>query len=73
MLIPVLYANGKHDMVKDFMLSRLIDNREIEQFKRSEGWVNVRTGPLRGQKATRLYDGPERRRAEFAEIAVSLG
>lgn len=72
MLIPVIYTNGKHDMVKDFMLSRLIENRDIEQFKRSEGWINIRTDPLRAEKPTSLYDGPERRQAELEEAASSL-
>jgi len=60
MLIPVIYPNGKHDLVKDFLLSRLIDDKSIVQFKRSSGWVSTTANNIRRLDRT-LYDGPKRR------------
>ncbi len=60
MLIPIVYSNGKHDMIKDFMLSHLIDNNGIAKFKRSTGWVSISSPELRRSKNT-SYTGPERR------------
>jgi len=61
-LISVVYADGKHDMVKEFILTRLLEEKRIESFKRSDGWVDVRTGYLRGSGRPSGYDGPERRK-----------
>lgn len=63
MMIPVIYPNGRHDMVKDFLLSKLIDEQEISQFKRSEGWVDIKSGKLRGH-SNGQYFGLERRQLE---------
>lgn len=68
MLIPVIYPNGRHDMVKDFMLSRMIEEMEISQFKRKEGWVNIKTDPVR-RKRSLIYSGPERRELEALRIS----
>ncbi len=62
MLISVVYTDGKHDMVKDFILNRLIEEKRIEKFKRSDGWVDIRTGRLRGSAKKFGYAGPERRK-----------
>ncbi len=61
MLISVIYRDGKHDMVKDFILNRLIEEEKITRFKRSDGWVDIKTGPLRGMTRPQRYLGPERR------------
>ncbi len=61
MLISVIYHDGKHDMVKDFILNRLIEEEKITKFRRSDGWVDIKTGPLRGMAKHRSYAGPERR------------
>ena len=63
MMIPIIYPNGRHDMVKDFLLSKLIDEQEITQFKRSDGWVDIKAGKLRGY-SNGHYPGPERRQLE---------
>ena len=63
MMIPIIYPNGRHDMVKDFLLSKLIDEQEITQFKRSGGWVDIKSGKLRGH-SNGHYLGPERRHLE---------
>ena len=64
MLIPVIYPNGKHDLVKDFMLTDLIVSQGIVQFKRSNGWVNITTADIRTAKSFSLYSGEERRQVE---------
>lgn len=60
MLIPVIYPDGKHDLVKDFYLNHLISTEKISQFKRSSGWVNIDAPDIRG-KSQKQYIGPERR------------
>jgi len=49
MLIPVIYLDGKHDLVKDFYLTELIEQQQILSFKRREGWVSA-SGPRIRQK-----------------------
>ena len=66
MLIPVRYPNGKHDLVKDFILSSLIDNQEIVQFKRSNGWISVYADDIRATEFVSFYHGEERRQIELA-------
>lgn len=63
MLIPVIYPNGRHDMVKDFMLTRMIERQEITQFKRSDGWVDIKSDKIRS-KSAKFYNGPERRQLD---------
>lgn len=65
MLISVIYPNGRHDMVKDFMLGRMIERAEITQFKRKDGWVNIESGEIR-KNATHNYVEIERRGDEPA-------
>ncbi|SEA68032.1 hypothetical protein SAMN05660420_02850 [Desulfuromusa kysingii] len=60
MLIPVVYPNGKHDLVKDFLLSRLIDDMSIIKFKRNSGWVSTTANDIRRSNKV-AYDGPKRR------------
>jgi len=60
-LIPVIYLNGKQDMVKEFFLAELIERREIEKFKRREGWVRLPFDQIRRQGHSESYSGPERR------------
>jgi len=67
MLIPVIYSNGRYDMVKDFMLTRMIEQQEIVQFKRKEGWIAIQFDQIRGQGYA-AYAGPERRQFESAEV-----
>lgn len=64
MLIPVIYPNGKHDLVKSFLLSRLIDDKGIVKFKRSDGWISITEKNIRSTGKKYLYDGPERRQQD---------
>jgi|Deesub1362A_J573_1020465.scaffolds.fasta_scaffold00956_12 hypothetical protein len=59
MLIRIRYRDGRYDMVKPFILDRLIAERSIEGFHRSEGWVTIGRDRIRGDGGE--YHGPERR------------
>lgn len=63
MLIPVIYPNGTHDLVKDFYLDYLISSGRIDQFKRSSGWTSITSAKVRCKPAGKRYFGPERRLA----------
>ena len=62
MLIPVIYPNGTHDLVKDFYLDFLISTEKVVSFKRSTGWVEVDSPHVRGKNQRCFYTGPERRK-----------
>lgn len=59
MFIRVIYPNNKYDMVKDFILDKLIISGKITKFYRSSGWVTIGQDPIRGMGGN--YRGPERR------------
>ena len=65
MLIPIIYPDGKHDQVKDFLLSRMIDEKSIVKFKRSSGWIDISSDAIRKPRKT-YYDGPEKRQHELS-------
>jgi len=67
-LIPVIYQNGKQDMVKDYYLADLIENQTIRRFKRRDGWVSISAGHIRKQQPG-SYFGPERRGRLLSEAA----
>ena len=60
MLIRVQYRNGTFGRVKSEDLEELIQNGDIIQFERSDGWAHVRHTGLRRRKG-RFYCVPERR------------
>ena len=72
MLIPVIYKNGNHDQVKDFMLSRLIDDHGIAKFKRSSGWVTIGVDRIRNLQKTTRYSGEERRQEEVKDDLIDI-
>lgn len=72
MLIPVIYPNGKHDQVKDFTLSRLIDDQTIAKFKRSNGWVDISADDVRKARIKSFYSGEERRQTELINAAETI-
>ena len=67
MLIPVIYPDGKHDLVKDFYLSHLISTEKILQFKRSSGWISITAANVRGENKNSHYHGPESRLQELVD------
>jgi len=63
MMIQVTYTDDSFDYVKDFMLDGLIESGAIAKFKRSTGWVEIGTDPIR-QHTDPGYRGDERRMSE---------
>ena len=72
MLIPVIYPNGKHDQVKDFTLSWLIDSQSIAKFKRSNGWVDISADNVREARTKSFYRGEERRQIELINVDETI-
>ena len=62
MLIKVMYNNGTYGMVKPYLLDKLLADREVTKFKRSDGWVFAGHDSIRCSKTSQCYDGPERRK-----------
>lgn len=67
MLIPIVYSNGRQDLVKPFVLDRLIEDRKISSFRRAAGWVVIGRDPIRNS-SHKVFSIPERRQAEVALI-----
>ena len=68
--ILVQYSDKTFDAVSNKDLDTLIASRKIIAFRRSGGWVDVSTGPLRGQGPRQEYAGPERRAAPEVIFSV---
>lgn len=60
MLISVRHSSGKVEDVAPRKLQKLIENRKIVQFFRSNRWVTVGYDSTRKTPAE-VYRGPERR------------
>lgn len=60
MLVRVMYQNDKFDMVKPFILDKLIFSGKLKKFFRLEGWVTIGVDPIRTTAVS--YKGPERRK-----------
>lgn len=69
MLIPIVYQDGRYDLVKPNLLDQMLENSAISRFRRSDGWVDVATGPLR--RGRRMYCLPERRSEALTDTALS--
>ncbi len=41
MLVHVIRSDNQYDYVQDFVLEKLIEAKEIAQFKRRSGWVTI--------------------------------
>lgn len=61
MLIRVVRADSRHDMVKEYQLDDLIDRGEIVKFQRSSGWVTIGVDPVRKRRQA-VHRDQERRR-----------
>lgn len=61
MLIPVLYDDQKLGMVYPSRLDKLISEKKILAFRRSNGWVFVEEDAIRKGHNSGEYSGPERR------------
>ena len=60
--IMVKNGKGAFGVVKTEELDELIAYGEITAFKRTDEWIDVSIGPLRGKGSTSLFTGLERRR-----------
>lgn len=47
MLIRVMYFDGRYDFVNGAMLNQLIQQKSIQKFKRSTGWVDINSTNIR--------------------------
>ena len=61
MLLRVICNDGTFDLVKDFVLTSLIESCEVSKFKRAGGWVDARSPEVRRLDRVTIYMGPERR------------
>lgn len=64
MMIRIRYEDGRWDMIKASHLTRLLSSKQVQLFKRAEGWVVVGEDAIRCRETT-AYKGPERRRARL--------
>lgn len=60
MMIRVMYHDGRYDMVKRWALDMLIDQKKIQGFLRSSGWVRIGIDPVRSPRNAN-YQGHDRR------------
>jgi hypothetical protein len=61
MSLCIRYLNGKYGFVSESVLTALIENKEITKFKRSGGWVDINSEPVRKADGPSSYMGRERR------------
>lgn len=71
-MIPVVYRNGKEDLVEQKFLDILLHIGEIQEFRRSDHWVNVTEDPIRSSKPGE-YHGNNRRFHDGTELPPSMG
>lgn len=60
MLIRIVYADGRYDWVKPFMLDNLLAENQVQMFLRSGRWVTVGRDPVRSSRLS-SYLGSDRR------------
>ncbi len=73
MKIPVVYKSGEEDLIEPKFLDILLHIGEIQEFRRSDHWVNATDDPIRSpQKRQNNFQGDDRRRQATAEINFSL-
>lgn len=68
MAILIQYKDKTFGAVSKNHLDTLIASKEIIGFRRSDGWVDVSEGPLRGQRSPQQYHGQERRSGQFSSF-----
>jgi hypothetical protein len=59
--ILVRYKNEIFSIVQNHELDDLIATNKIIAFRRSNGWVDLSKGPIRGKGSPKGYTGSERR------------
>jgi hypothetical protein len=61
MAIMVQCKDKSFDFVPNQALDYLIATRSIIAFRRSSGWAEISRDPLRKKRASKNYEGPDRR------------
>ena len=61
MLIRVMYDDGRLGVVKPQLLDKLLEEKNVTSFMRSEGWVVVGRDAIRSCRRSLGYSGAERR------------
>ncbi|WP_092344763.1 GSU3473 family protein [Desulfuromusa kysingii] len=72
MKIQVVYKNGREDTVEQKFLDILLHFGEVQEFRRSDHWVNVIEDPIRSNR-THEYCGKDRRTDNHAEFPTAMG
>ena len=70
-MIPVVYRNGKEDLIEQKFLDILLHIGEIQEFRRSDHWVNVTEDPIRSHRQA-TYSGNNRRCNDTTELRFAL-
>ena len=70
--IPVVYKNGKEDSIEPKFLDILLHIGEIQEFRRSDHWVNVSEDPIRSLWQKSNFQGNEKRQHHSTEVVFSL-
>lgn len=60
MLIRIVYADGRYDWVKPFMLDTLLAENKVQMFFRNGRWVTVGRDPVRRNRLN-SFAGADRR------------
>lgn len=71
-MIPVVYKNGKEDLVEQKFLDILLHIGEIQEFRRSDHWVNVAEDLIRSSRQGQ-YSGENRRIHNGTELTSAMG
>ncbi len=62
MLIPVIYKDKRHDLVKNTRIDEFLNADKIAMFHRKNGWVRVGVDPVRTKKNEPYLRGANRRK-----------
>lgn len=71
-MIQVVYKNGKEDLVERKFLDILLHIGEVQEFRRSDHWVNVTEDPIRSYQQSD-YGGSNRRFQDDTELPSAMG
>lgn len=67
MLLRVMYFDGRYDFVNGATLNQLIQQKSIQKFKRSSGWVDIHSTNIRDPYKEKPFSLMERREHLKAE------
>ncbi len=70
-MIQVVYKSGKEDLIEQKFLDILLHIGEIQEFRRSDHWVNVSEDPIRSYHQSE-YDGSNRRTHNSTEMNFAI-